>query len=680
MIRWLHISDLHIQDRADWNNYRKELLTKCSGMDKIDLVIVTGDFHNFSDGEDFERARIFLQELMRKLNLDISKDLFLVPGNHDGVTNIPDKDLYITAAQSKPLSMKKQWLAKLLEMFSGYELFVKKLIPNYPVEHPAEAHCRIWRDKINFIHCNTAIAADGHTKENQLLDVDGMASLVYSDSQPNIILAHNNFGDLHPDVQKRVKDIIRTHSVRAYLCGDRHIESAEQISYENKQNRQIPCIGCYKSAPDAADGYSRFGIIVGEWQGETANLKGWYWTSGDGFKIDGNITEQIIYMGLCGTPEQLSQKKGVPAQSLNIDSVMPEKPFLIHKSNPQESRWTHADCMMEVEGDMEISFVSFSKEEQFVIAGSNDGTIKIWELSTGKHIRTFRNTGKEIIEKIEDAVLLPNGRLGVLHRVAPNSLSYSSQNHKYSELDIKTGESVRTSYIGNIHMQFINPCLSDDGANVISWCDVPIQYGKSSSMYIFSTHDSGDFFLYNYRHYAPVSAVSRNGSTGIAADLDSEGLYYNEWREESELRTIQLSVICVKGNKMSASPSYYTEYTFNPQLKSIWHIAVSSDGELAIISGLVSGRPFITMNLLSIRQKKYLARINTSEKNCDKVIISSDNSLALYQNQNSFSIWSLPDGQQLGIFSHPEMKCINFSESGKYAISVAKDNTIKIWR
>lgn len=101
--------------------------------------------------------------------------------------------------------MKKQWFAKLLEIFSGYELFVKKLIPNYP----AEAHCRLWRNKINFIHCNTAIAADGHTKENQLLDVDRMDSLDYSDSYPNIILAHNNFGDLHPDVQKRVKNVIR---------------------------------------------------------------------------------------------------------------------------------------------------------------------------------------------------------------------------------------------------------------------------------------------------------------------------------------------------------------------------------------------------------------------------------------------------------------------------------------
>lgn len=49
MVQWLHISNLHIEEKADWNNFEKELIKKCQEYDKIDLVIVTGDFHNFSD-------------------------------------------------------------------------------------------------------------------------------------------------------------------------------------------------------------------------------------------------------------------------------------------------------------------------------------------------------------------------------------------------------------------------------------------------------------------------------------------------------------------------------------------------------------------------------------------------------------------------------------------------------
>lgn len=36
MVRWLYISDLHIEDKADWNIYRKELLKKCSEIGKIE--------------------------------------------------------------------------------------------------------------------------------------------------------------------------------------------------------------------------------------------------------------------------------------------------------------------------------------------------------------------------------------------------------------------------------------------------------------------------------------------------------------------------------------------------------------------------------------------------------------------------------------------------------------------
>lgn len=297
MVRWLHISDLHIKDKADWNNYRKELLKKCSEIGKIDLVIVTGDFHDFVDGKNFERAKSFLQELVEKLELEISEDLFLIPGNHDGVTSFEDKKLYISAAQNNPLDIDRAWIDKLLKPFQAYELFVKELIPDYPVEHPAEVHSRVWRNKVNFIHCNTALIADGNTKSNQILDVDKLAQLNFSEDCPNIILAHNNFEDLHKDIQKSVKDVIRNNSIRAYLCGDRHIESAKQITYEDKQNRQIPCIGCYKSAPDPTDEYSNFGIIIGEWQGDSMELRGWYWERGEGFKVDGNITEQkILYM------------------------------------------------------------------------------------------------------------------------------------------------------------------------------------------------------------------------------------------------------------------------------------------------------------------------------------------------------------------------------------------------
>ena len=145
MVRWLHISDLHIAEHADWNNFKNELLQKCQEHGKIDLVIVTGDFHNFSEHTDFHLSADFLRDLIKCLGLDIQQDLFIVPGNHDGVSNVQEKDIRIKAAKYDPFSNMAQWVVTLLAAFQGYENFVKTLIPNYSEVHPAGIHSSIRR-------------------------------------------------------------------------------------------------------------------------------------------------------------------------------------------------------------------------------------------------------------------------------------------------------------------------------------------------------------------------------------------------------------------------------------------------------------------------------------------------------------------------------------------------------
>lgn len=298
MIRWLHISDLHIKNKADWNNFKTELMKRCKKIGKINLVIVTGDFHDFIEKNNFCLAQNFLSQLMRNLGLDINKDLFVVPGNHDGVTAVAEKNTYVAAAKGNPMDLESVWVEKLLGAFADYEMFVRELIPDYPVAYPAQVHHRIWDNRINFIHCNTALVADGKQKEGQLMDINKMAEEEYRTDIPNIILAHNSFFDLNVEQQKRIRDIVRIYPVCAYFCGDRHIEQVEQITYECNQNRQIPCVVSYKSSPEATDDYSMFGMIIGEWEEseKVASLKGWTWKSGKGFETDAVITDQEIDM------------------------------------------------------------------------------------------------------------------------------------------------------------------------------------------------------------------------------------------------------------------------------------------------------------------------------------------------------------------------------------------------
>lgn len=297
MIKWLQISDLHIKARADWKNFERELLEKCEKLGGINLVIVTGDFHDFWEKEDFHLAKEFLEKLMKYLCLDIEEDLFLVPGNHDGVSSIKNKNTHIKALRQNPLDDDAPGSFKELERaFEDYENFVKELIPKYPVKHPAAVHVRCWRNKINFIHCNTAIGADGVNKDNQMINVDELAEIEMEDGKTNIILAHNSFVDIDERLQNRINDCMRLNHIAAYFCGDRHRQELNSIEIDRKKDIRIPCVVNYKSAPDATDNYSEFGIIIGEWSGQKAVLQGWIWKSGEGFEIDAKITGTEISM------------------------------------------------------------------------------------------------------------------------------------------------------------------------------------------------------------------------------------------------------------------------------------------------------------------------------------------------------------------------------------------------
>lgn len=91
------------------------------------------------------------------------------------------------------------------ELHHRARLAIKPGIPDYPELHPAKTHIRCWRERINFVHCNTAIGADGKKKDRQLMNVDELAKCSPSGEKTNIILAHNSFEDMDARIQNRMK-------------------------------------------------------------------------------------------------------------------------------------------------------------------------------------------------------------------------------------------------------------------------------------------------------------------------------------------------------------------------------------------------------------------------------------------------------------------------------------------
>lgn len=300
MVSILHISDLHIIEGAEWNNMRAALLEEAGERthdlpDGEKLLVITGDFHNFSDG-GYQKAAEFLQELFRAMAVNPAQDVFVVPGNHDVANSDamnaffgPGKEWKMRqkAAVSAIKSGDKDYMEWRLESFVPYCEFVRK-IGIYPADSktlPSEAHVRNWRGKLNILHLNTALAADGTAKDNQLADADtatadGTWKPYFENEIPSLAIGHNSFFDLEKQNQQtELEALFYRKNVSAYLCGDQHRTETDRdkqmirLKSGHKTTPEIPNVVCMKGAPDQSDHYSEFGFYWHEWDEETDEVK-----------------------------------------------------------------------------------------------------------------------------------------------------------------------------------------------------------------------------------------------------------------------------------------------------------------------------------------------------------------------------------------------------------------------
>lgn len=308
----LHISDLHFVKNAGTYNMERILLREAEEAvrgkgEGEKLLIVTGDFHNFKE-EDYAQAGKFLHDLKDAMGLDMAKDVFVIPGNHDvgndmtldkalsGVDEFWKDNLDNNVARLKEGKRSPSIVNQRLRAFRPYSEFVRALgiydeepAAGTDPDYPARVHVRCWRGKLNLLHLNTALAADGSPdKGNQVFDVDTAAKpetweKLNTKDIPALALGHNSFFDLakgdkeHPsmELQKNLKPVFFDYHVSAYLCGDTHLRELDgdqqhiHLGEGYCATLSIPNVVCAKSIADMTDSYSDFGYYLHEWDEST---------------------------------------------------------------------------------------------------------------------------------------------------------------------------------------------------------------------------------------------------------------------------------------------------------------------------------------------------------------------------------------------------------------------------
>ena len=350
MIHILHISDLHLVTDPQWNNMKEAILN--SVHDKLNgislgqkLLIVTGDFHNFKQN-DYTYAKIFLTQLIGAMEIEPQNDVFVVPGNHD--IFVPDaqqknRAFMIKAIKSEP-TMLQDGLEQLLTYFEPYTQFIQSL-KIYPQADaiPASVHVRTWRNKLNILHLNTALIADGTCKDNQMADTlsatsENIRLQLRNGSLPAIAIAHNSFYDLLPEHQTQISAMFLQENIHAYLCGDRHHRNSQReenlIFLKSKFSTvTIPNIVAYRGSTDEHDTYSDFGIIWQQWDEDTGRVDLEYmkWDPKDQAELQPDGTDNFALRNTAEKPMKITISKQESSCWETNEIILEKKKYPLEK-------------------------------------------------------------------------------------------------------------------------------------------------------------------------------------------------------------------------------------------------------------------------------------------------------------------------------------------------------------
>ncbi len=239
MIRWLHLSDLHLgNEDMSSSEMRARLLDFIKkDVGTIDYIFLTGDILTAgprSSGYTPEMAE-FLQSICSACGVD-SDRLFIVAGNHDVNRDAPQRDEAIRRVKFQwngyydPMNGEIQEEDRKL-IWNGQNDFRAFLSSIYTQPHlqfylqPEAPHFSIETEHFNILHLDSTLS---YTKDqeasNLIIGTKYLQNVLkgINSKKPTILLSHYPITSLLQDEKKEVGILLQHYGVRLWLAGHEH--------------------------------------------------------------------------------------------------------------------------------------------------------------------------------------------------------------------------------------------------------------------------------------------------------------------------------------------------------------------------------------------------------------------------------------------------------------------------
>jgi eukaryotic-like serine/threonine-protein kinase len=328
-------------------------------------------------------------------------------------------------------------------------------------------------------------------------------------------------------------------------------------------------------------------------------------------------------------------------------------------------------CLMTYENSQAAVFgIACSPDGRTALTANSDGTLRLWELSTGRQLRTFRgHSGWAIC-----VAFSPDGR---------TALS-GSADHTLKLWDVESGNLVRTftGHTGDVW----SVAISADGRTAVSGsADHTMKLWDVASGRNIRTF--GDHILQVY-----AVAFSPDGRTVLGAGLDRLTLFDAE--SGKELIAIEKKHAAVAAVFSHDGRSILTGYvggamglwdvasgkevrSFEGHIGSVWGVAFSPDDKLAI-----SGSDDSTVKLWDVGTGKLLRTYCGHSDTVRGVAFGPDGRTVLSGSfDRTMKRWGIDIGGEARVFSgHTgEVPSVVFSPDGRTALSGGNDKSVKLW-
>lgn len=332
MIRWLHISDLHLGDDDFSSRRLRDKLTeflKNEGR-PIDYIFITGDIRTAGPGYNGYTPEMaaYILSLCEACGAGVDR-LFIVPGNHDVNRDAPGRDEAVRRVMFHRKGCYDPASGTVEDelfraIWQGQKEFRELLSQIYPAErlslynNPVAPHFNIETDDFNILHVDSTIS---YTAGQEACDlIVGMRPLYdafesVNRSKPAILLTHYPFTALLQDERKMLTPLLHDYGVSLWLAGHEHDQNLQPIKYV--QMLQAGELRREASVVPA--------IIIGEYDPDTfrsrAMVYTWYnegWSRYPFVDLDAANTDVYEFMM---TPADSNARSGLAGAALRANEA-----------------------------------------------------------------------------------------------------------------------------------------------------------------------------------------------------------------------------------------------------------------------------------------------------------------------------------------------------------------------